>query len=101
MVSATDVAAAATAGVQSVHASLLAQAMDLLASKTADVDNLEEAMDAARTGFARLPWAACGPDGERRLNRAGFSVRCLTDPDGSVPETTDGDDLCAIVARAY
>jgi prolyl-tRNA synthetase len=96
-----DAGAAATAGVQSVHAALLAQAMDLLASGTADVDNLEEAMDAGRTGFARLPWAACGPEGERRLNRAGFSVRCLTDPDGSVPETTDDDDLCAIVARAY
>jgi prolyl-tRNA synthetase len=96
-----DAAAAATAGVQSVHAALFRQATEALASGTADVDDLEEAMEAARTGFARLPWAACGPDGERRLNRAGFSVRCLTDPDGSIPETTDDDNLCAIVARAY
>ena len=96
-----DAAAAATAGVQSVHAALFTQATEALASGTADVDNLEEAMDAARTGFARLPWAACGPEGERRLNSAGFSVRCLTEPDGSIPETTDDDNLCAIVARAY
>ena len=96
-----DAAAAATAGVQSVHAALFTQATEALASGTADVDDLEEAMDAARTGFARLPWAACGPEGERRLNSAGFSVRCLTEPDGSIPETTDDDNLCAIVARAY
>ena len=70
-------------------------------SGTADVDDLDAATEAARVGFARLPWAACGPDGERRLNGAGLSVRCLTTADGSVPATADADDLYAIIARAY
>jgi prolyl-tRNA synthetase len=84
-----------------VNEALFAQATQALTSGTADVDDLDAAIEAARTGFARLPWAACGPDGERRLNSAGLSVRCLTAADGSVPASADADDLYAIVARAY
>jgi prolyl-tRNA synthetase len=96
-----DAATAARDGVELVHAALFAQATEALRSGTTDVDDLDAAIEAARTGFARLPWAACGPDGERRLNRAGLSVRCLTTAEGSVPTAADGDDLYAIVARAY
>jgi prolyl-tRNA synthetase len=97
-----DAAAAQTdAAVQSVHKALFAQATEALRSNTVDVDDLDAAIVAARTGFARLPWAACGPDGERRLNGAGLSVRCLTTAAGSVPEAADVDDLYAIIARAY
>jgi prolyl-tRNA synthetase len=38
---------------------------------------------------------------EDRLNQEGVSVRCLRRPDGSVPLSTDEDDLVAVVARAY
>jgi prolyl-tRNA synthetase len=96
-----DAATAASAAVPAVHEALFAQATQALTSGTADVDDLDAAIEAARTGFARLPWAACGHDGERRLNRAGLSVRCLTAADGSVPASADADDLYAIIARAY
>jgi prolyl-tRNA synthetase len=96
-----DAATAASAAVPAVHEALFAQATQALTSGTADVDDLDAAIEAARTGFARLPWAACGPDGERRLNSAGLSVRCLTAADGSVPASADADDLYAIIARAY
>ena len=96
-----DAATTAAASVQSVHESLFAQATEALRSGTADVDDLDGATDAARVGFARLPWAACGPEGERLLNRAGLSVRCLTTAEGLIPATADADDLYAIIARAY
>jgi prolyl-tRNA synthetase len=94
-------ATAARDGVRLVHEALFAQATEALKAGTADVDDLDAAIEAARSGFARLPWAACGPEGERRLNGAGLSVRCLTTADGSVPATADTGDLFAIVARAY
>jgi prolyl-tRNA synthetase len=94
-------AAAASAAVQSVHDALFAQATEALRSGTVHVDDLDAAAEAARVGFARLPWADCGPEGERQLNRAGLSVRCLTTVEGSIPTTVDDDDLYAIIARAY
>jgi prolyl-tRNA synthetase len=96
-----DAATAARDGVRLVHDALFVQATEALKAGTADVDDLDAAIEAARSGFARLPWAACGPEGERRLNSAGLSVRCLTTADGSVPATADAGDLYAIVARAY
>jgi prolyl-tRNA synthetase len=96
-----DAARAASAAVQSVHDALFAQATEALRSGTVDVADLDAAIEAARVGFARLPWAACGIEGERQLNAAGLSVRCLTAADGSIPPTSDADDLYAIVARAY
>ena len=91
----------AAAAVESVHTALLHEAAAALERRTLDVSDLDAAIEAARDGFARLPWAACGPDGERRLNHAGISVRCLTRPDGAVPESLDEADLMAVVARAY
>jgi prolyl-tRNA synthetase len=96
-----EAAAAACSGVQLVHDALFAQAAEVLRSRTADVEDLGSATEAARVGFARVPWAAIGPEGERQLNGAGLSVRCLTTADGSVPAATDDADLYAIVARAY
>jgi prolyl-tRNA synthetase len=52
-------------------------------------------------GFARLPWRACDEEGERTLNAAGISIRCVTTREGTVPDTLDAEDLVAIAARAY
>ncbi len=100
----TNIAAAATAtsaAVQAVHDGLFAQATEALSAHTTDVDDLDAAIEAARVGFARVPWAVCGPEGEQQLRRAGLSVRCLMTADGSIPATSDADDLDAIIARAY
>ncbi len=96
-----DAAAAAATATHEVHDALFAQATETLRTRTADVEDVDAAAEAARVGFARLPWATCGSDGELQLNRAGLSVRCLTTVDGSVPATTDAADLYAVVARAY
>jgi prolyl-tRNA synthetase len=72
-----------------------------LAASTRDVTSVEEAIDAAQEGFVRLEWAACGPDGERRLNAAGVSVRCLQTSEGDIPERSDAPGLVAIAGRGY
>ena len=39
--------------------------------------------------------------GRATLNAAGISIRCITTPEGTVPDTLDTEDLVAIAARAY
>jgi prolyl-tRNA synthetase len=70
-------------------------------SRTADVATLDEAIDAAATGFVRLPWSACGVEGEARAAERAVTVRCLQRADGSVPDSLDEPDLIAILARSY
>ena len=76
------------------------QAQERQESRTVDAATVGEAVEAARTGFARIPWDASG-ELEDSLNQEGVSVRCLRRPDGTVPLSTDEDDLVAVVARAY
>jgi prolyl-tRNA synthetase len=68
---------------------------------TVDVSTVEEAIEAAGTGWARLPWSAVGTAGETAANTVGVTVRCLTRPDGTVPDSEDEPDLVAYLARAY
>ena len=48
-----------------------------------------EALEAAATGWARLPWADLGAEGEARLAEQAVTVRCLVRPDGSLPDADD------------
>lgn len=66
-----------------------------------DVRTVDEAIDAARAGFARLPWRLAGEEGETRLASEGLSIRCIQRPDGSLPEAADEEDLVCLVGRAY
>jgi prolyl-tRNA synthetase len=100
-VSADGAVHAATAAVAAAQHALLDEARAALGDRTVDVGDIDAAANAAQDGLARLPWAICGPEGERRLNRAGVSIRCVTRPDGSIPDSLDDADLVAIAARAY
>src|SRR5713101_5771637 len=80
---------------------LAARAREHRDARTSDVATLDDAIPAAANGWARLPWAAVGPDGEQQLARSGVSVRCLTRADGSLPDSDDELDLVALAARAY
>jgi prolyl-tRNA synthetase len=80
---------------------LYAEADAFRAGRTVDVATLDEAIEATATGFARLPWAAVGTDGETKANQVGVTVRCLTRADGGVPDSEDEPDLVAHLARAY
>jgi prolyl-tRNA synthetase len=80
---------------------LLAQARTRREEHTSDVSTVDEAIEAAAAGWARLPWSAVGVEGEDQANAQGVTVRCLTRADGSVPDSEDEPDLIAYLARAY
>jgi prolyl-tRNA synthetase len=84
-----------------VQAEMLAAATRRRDDRVADVATLAEAAEAARAGFARLPWAAVGVEGEARLAQDAVTVRCLQRPDGTLPEDPAEPDLVAVVARSY
>jgi prolyl-tRNA synthetase len=83
------------------QAQLLRESRERRESRTADVATIEEAAEAAATGWARIPWADLGPEGEEKLAEQGVSVRCLVTKDGGVPDADDAPGTLAIVARAY
>lgn len=84
------------------QALLLAQSRARRESRTVDVSTVEEAVEAAVAGgWARIPWADLGTEGEARLAEHAVTVRCLVGADGSVPESEDAPGNVALVARAY
>ncbi|MET8245844.1 proline--tRNA ligase [Streptomyces sp. NPDC005202] len=84
------------------QAMLLTQSRDRRESRTADVTTIEEAVEAATAdGWARIPWAVLGEEGEAKLSEHAVTVRCLVAEDGSVPDADDAPGNVAVVARAY
>jgi prolyl-tRNA synthetase len=97
----SGVAGAVTDAVDEQQAELLAEATSRRDERIADVTTLDEATEAAATGWARLSWSTVGVEGEARLAESGVTVRCLVRADGSVPDAGDEPDLQALVARSY
>ena len=84
------------------QALLLRQSRERREARTSDVRTVEEAVEAAAAGgWARIPWADLGPEGEERLAAEAVSVRCLVAEDGSVPGSDDEPGTVAVVGRAY
>ena len=70
-------------------------------SQIADAATFAEVREAAATGFARIPWAKLGPEGEAVLAEDAVTVRCLQRPDGSLPHSGEESDLIAVCGRSY
>jgi prolyl-tRNA synthetase len=84
------------------QALLLRQSRERRESRTSDVSTIDAAVEAAVAGgWARIPWADLGEEGEARLAEHAVTVRCLVAEDGSVPDTDDAPGNVAVVARAY
>jgi prolyl-tRNA synthetase len=83
------------------QATLLRESRERRVSRTVDVATLDEAVEAAATGWGRIRWADLGTEGEAKLAEQGVSVRCLVAEDGSVPDSDDQPGAYALVARAY
>ncbi|SCL20383.1 proline--tRNA ligase [Micromonospora inyonensis] len=96
-----DVVDAVLAALTADQRALYDQALAHRESRTREVATLAEAIEAAATGWARVPWSAVGVAGEAEANAQGVTVRCLLRADGSVPDSEDEADLVAILARAY
>jgi prolyl-tRNA synthetase len=83
------------------HQALYEEALARREGLTADVASADEAAEAAAAGWARIPWASLGVQGEAELAARGVTVRCLVRPDGGVPDSDDEPGAVAVVARAY
>lgn len=96
-----SVAALVAAAMDEDQAALFAEATKRRDERIADVASIDEAVEACAAGWARLPWAAVGTEGETLLAQSGITVRCLVRPDGGVPDSEDEPDVLAYVGRAY
>ena len=96
-----DVATEVTKLLDDVQTSMLATATRRRDERTVDVGTVDEAIEGAKVGFARLPWALLADGGEAKLAQDAISVRCLQRPDGTLPASEDEPDLVATVARSY
>ena len=98
---AIDVAVATISGLmEEVQTGLHDEALAFRDANTADASTLAEVLEAAKTGFARVPWSVVA-DAEAELGAEAVTVRCIQRADGSVPETEEEDDLIAYCARSY
>ena len=84
-----------------VQASMLASAVRRRDERTAEVTSIADAVEAAKVGFARIPWALLADGGEKQLAQDAISVRCLQRPDGTLPASEDEPEIVATVARSY
>ncbi len=84
-----------------VQEELLAQAEVFRDASIVDVSSIDEALDAAATGWARIAWDKLVSGGEQRLRAKAVTVRCLTRADGSLPDDESEPGLVAYIARSY
>ena len=97
-----DIASTLPALLEEIQAALLAEATARRDEGTVDAATIDEVLEAAATGFARVPWSVvAGKDAADRLGAKAVTVRCIQRADGSVPANEDEDDLYAICARSY
>jgi prolyl-tRNA synthetase len=96
-----QLSAAAPAMLEAIQAELYEQARQRLADKTADVETVPDAIAAASTGFAKIPYASLGESGEDQLAANAITVRCLQTPQGDLPTAGITEELFAILARSY
>jgi prolyl-tRNA synthetase len=96
-----EAVAAVLATLDADQRALYEEALALREGRTVSVGTLDEAIEAASTGWARVPWSAVGEAGEAKANGVGVTVRCLVREDGSVPDSEDEPGLVAVLARAY
>jgi prolyl-tRNA synthetase len=80
---------------------LLTEAQQLRDSRTRAASTIDEALELANEGVARISWRSCAEAGEDRLAHAGVSVRCLLGQDDEPAEDPNREGVDALVARAY
>ncbi|GGK89702.1 proline--tRNA ligase [Mangrovihabitans endophyticus] len=95
------VVAEVTAALETDQQRLYDDALAFREAHMVDVPTLGDAIEAAQTGWARVPWSAVGTEGEAEANGKAVTVRCLVRPDGSMPDADDEPDLVAVLGRAY
>ena len=81
---------------------MLADATEFRDTNTTDATTLDEVLDAAATGFAKVPWdVVAGKDAKAALVDRAVTVRCIQRADGTIPDNETEPDLVAYCARSY
>ena len=96
-----DLAGAVTTALKADQQRLYDDALAFREERTVDVKTLGDALEAAQTGWARVPWSAGGDAGEKEANGKAVTVRCLTREDGTMPDSDEEPNLIAYLARSY
>jgi prolyl-tRNA synthetase len=96
-----DVASTVVEALAADQAWLHDEAVTRHAARTTAVATVDEAVEAAATGWATLPYDAVGEEGEDRLAQSAITVRCLQRADGTLPVEDNERGLTAFVARSY
>ncbi|MCY3860534.1 MAG: proline--tRNA ligase [bacterium] len=86
---------------EAIQQSVYDDAMAWRDSRISEATTTDEVREAAVIGFARIPWAKLGPEGEAALAEEAITVRCLQRPDGTLPQAGDEPDLVAVCGRSY
>jgi prolyl-tRNA synthetase len=86
---------------EAIQGDMLAEAIERRDANIADATTLEDAAEASRTGWARVPYDLVRGEGETRLASESVTVRCVQRADGSLPESDDEPELIAYVGRSY
>jgi prolyl-tRNA synthetase len=100
-VSVSEVASLVPVLLAEIQSDLLTAATRRRDERTVEAATIEDAAEAGKVGFAKVPWDLVRGAGEARLAQDAVSVRCLQRPDGSLPASEDEPDVIAYVARAY
>ncbi|MGH3684226.1 MAG: proline--tRNA ligase [Pseudonocardiaceae bacterium] len=90
-----------TTALHSDQQTLHDQALAWREAASPHVESIEQALEAAAHGWARIPWSTLGEHGEAQLAEHAVTVRCLTRPDGTLPEHANEPDLIAWIGRSY
>lgn len=93
-------AAHAVEALEAVQAGLLAESRALRRDRTRTVRSIDEAVEAATDGWAVLPWKDVA-EHESRLKENAITIRCLVNPDGSVPTDDEEQTSLAVIGRSY
>jgi prolyl-tRNA synthetase len=81
---------------------MLAAATEFRDTNTAAATTINEVLDAAATGFAKVPWrVVAGQDAKAALVDKAVTVRCIQRADGTMPDNENEPDLVAYCARSY
>ncbi|NNG15122.1 MAG: proline--tRNA ligase [Gemmatimonadales bacterium] len=81
---------------------MLAAATEFRDTNTADAATIDEVLEAAANGFARVPWSVvAGQDAKAALVDKAVTVRCIQRADGTIPDNENEPDLVAYCARSY
>jgi prolyl-tRNA synthetase len=99
--SVSGVAAEIPSMLSGIQRDMLAAATEARDARIVDVATVDEAAEAAQTGFGRIAWSSLGLEGESKLRESAITVRCLRNDDGSLPDGDDDPRAMALVARAY